>query len=210
MKTLIAVLISLVSIGSSQAQQLFSREGFTGAAVGGILGGVIGHNSGRHTAEGVAIGAGAGLLLGSVIHQANEPTYYSSYGYSYPSYPSYGYSDYSLGYDVYRRPNYAFSGAAVGALGGAIIGHNSGRHAGEGAAIGAGAGFILGSIAEQNARRRAVYYSVPVTQGYYQTSPAYAVPAPSEPVQSQQSVGISYDNRSSSSSMSSANALFGR
>ena len=210
MKTLFAVLISLVSIGSTQAQ-LFSREGFTGAAVGGILGGVIGHNSGRHTAEGVAIGAGAGLLLGSAIHEANEPTYYySSYGYSYPSYPSYGYSDYSLGYDVYRRPNYALSGAALGALGGAIIGHNSGRHAGQGEAIGAGAGFILGSIAEQNARRRAAYYSVPVSQGYYQTSPTYAVPAPSEPAQSQESIGISYYNHSSSSSMSSANALFGR
>lgn len=62
--------------------QLFSREGFNGALLGGLAGGIIGHNSRRHTAEGVAIGAGSGLLLGSLFHDARRELVYSQpYGY---------------------------------------------------------------------------------------------------------------------------------
>jgi hypothetical protein len=106
MKKLLFTLLSFGTICSSQAQ-LFTSEGLTGAAFGGILGSIIGHNSGRHGAEGAAIGAGAGFLLGSLAHQANrESYYYSSYGYADPSYGYYGYrSGYGYpGYYVYRNP----------------------------------------------------------------------------------------------------------
>jgi uncharacterized protein YcfJ len=61
-------------------------------------------------------------------------------------------------------------GAGAGALGGAIIGHNSGRHAGTGAVIGAGAGalggYLIGnemdkSDAEEREQQPKVYETAP-------------------------------------------------
>ncbi len=57
----------------------------------------------------------------------------------------------------------SFTGAAFGALTGAIVGGH--HHAGTGAAIGAGAGFLLGTIAHESNRR---YYE----PGYYGYSAA--------------------------------------
>ncbi|MFA5263685.1 MAG: YMGG-like glycine zipper-containing protein, partial [Opitutaceae bacterium] len=74
------------------------------------------------------------------------------------------------------RPE-AVNGAAVGALAGAIIGHNSGdlHHNGwQGAAIGAGAGMLLGS-AFGDAHRDGIYYRAHVAspRGYGFHGPSY-------------------------------------
>ena len=216
MTTRILAALSLCLTWSANAQ-LITREGLTGALVGGGLGAVIGHNSGHHSGEGAAIGAGAGFVLGSLFHESSRDNY--AYGYSQPAY---GYNTYpgTYSYPVsysYPRPNYAVSGAALGAIGGAIIGHNSGHHSGEGAAIGAGAGFVLGSIAEQNARQREASTSMmTVAPGFYQTYPTetYTPPPQTAPQQTQlsdqvPSVGYT-QSRPKPTSMSSANALFGR
>ena len=147
-----------------QAQWL-GADAFGNALWGGIIGGLLG---GRHHAgEGAAIGAGAGLLLGALSSGArSEPTYYPNYG---PS-PYYGYES----RDYYSRPNYAGSGAVFGGLAGAVIGHNSGHRGLEGAAIGAGAGLLLGSIAENQARREAAAQNRWGTA--VSTAPAHAIP----------------------------------
>ena len=93
MKTKILVALTLCLAWSANAQ-LITREGLTGALVGGGLGAVIGHNSGHHTGEGAAIGAGAGFVLGSLFH---EPARNYAYGYSQPAY---GYNTYP-GYYYY-------------------------------------------------------------------------------------------------------------
>src|SRR5580765_1681350 len=167
MKTKILAALSLCLAWSANAQ-LITGEGLTGAAIGAGLGAVIGHSSGHHSGEGAAIGAGAGFVLGSLFHDPSRDNYaYSQPAYGYNTYP--GYYSYPVSYS-YARPNYVVSGAALGAIGGAIIGHSSGHHSGEGAAIGAGAGFVLGSIAEENARRREMNMMA-VPPGYYQTYP---------------------------------------
>lgn len=61
----------------------------------------------------------------------------------------------------------SLTGGAIGAVAGAIIGHNSGRHGGEGAAIGAGVGLLAGSLVNDSNRRHG--YS---SGGYY-ASPGY-------------------------------------
>jgi YMGG-like Gly-zipper len=82
--------------------QLFSPESVTGAGFGALTGGLIGHGSGHHGWEGAAIGAGAGFLIGSLIHEDRRDRYYYGPGYGYqgpagyyyaPSYtPSYSYA----------------------------------------------------------------------------------------------------------------------
>ncbi|MBM3833262.1 MAG: hypothetical protein FJ403_08315 [Verrucomicrobia bacterium] len=186
--------------------QLFSRESLGGAALGGLAGGIIGHNSGRKTAEGAAIGAGAGLLLGALTHNARRDYYYGAQAPVAPA-PTY--------YHGPVRPNYAITGAALGGLAGGVIGHNHHRQTAEGIAIGAGAGLLLGSIVEQNARRPIQYvqpapaYVVaqpqPVVQSESTTAPA--VPAPTS---APQQVNVINSSAAASSSMSSANSLFGR
>ena len=215
-KLILAGLVAL-SILPAQAQWL-SPDAFGGAVWGGLLGGIIGHNSGRHTGEGIAIGAGAGLLLGALSGAGRgESGYYPNYG-AAPSYgygPSYGYE-----YRDYSRPNYAGSGAVLGGIAGAVIGNNSGHRGLAGAAIGAGAGLVLGSLAEQSARRQEVsraYGSTPVQSTpsyqppapYYSTIPnAPAVPnAPVVPPAPQHSTIV---NPNPASPMSRANSLFGR
>ena len=157
-----------VCLGWRGEAQLFGPESLGGAMIGGLAGGIIGHNSGHRTGEGVAIGAGVGAVVGAIVgserRREEGPVYSSGYGYT----------------TYYDRPNYAVSGAVVGGVAGAVIGNNSGHHTLEGAAIGAGAGLLVGSLAEQEARRREVvvyrpgYYYAPAP-AYY---PAYPVPAP--------------------------------
>jgi outer membrane lipoprotein SlyB len=97
----------------------------------------------------------------------------------------------------------------LGGIAGAIIGHNSGdwHHNGwRGAAIGASAGYLLGSIAEQNARNQEA-----ATQVAMQTVPVQTVQtqlAASAPAA--QPVTIINNYYSSPSPMAAANGLFGR
>lgn len=227
-KTILSLMAAVVAL-PLQAQ-LFSSESLGGALLGGIAGGVIGHNNNRHTAEGIAIGAGSGLVLGSLFGQARqnqayyntqvpEPAYYPTARYGYHGDPyyspatSYGHSPsyYSSG----RRPNYALGGAALGALGGAVIGHNHHRQTAEGAAIGAAAGLVLGGIAERNARQREAHYArptyaAPASPGYF--APQFQTQA--APVQQQpatQNITIINNNYyGSGSPMTGVNNLFGR
>jgi uncharacterized protein YcfJ len=186
--------------------QLFSSESMGAAMLGGLAGGIIGHNNGRKTAEGIGIGAGAGLLLGALAHQSRTDRGYSApyYVSSAPGYPA------TVVYAT-PRPNYAMTGVALGGVAGGIIGHNNGRRTAEGIAIGAGAGLLLGGFAEGEARRRESYMQaapVYVAAPMMESSENMAVPAtaPSEAPQSS-SVNKVY---SAPSSMSGANALFGR
>jgi outer membrane lipoprotein SlyB len=140
--------------------------------------------------------------------------FYASY---YPYYSSSIYLDRSsYDYPVYvddyetARPNYAASGAVFGALAGAVIGNNSGdlRHNGwRGAGLGAAAGYLIGSIAENNARRREAILTAQAQQDAATTA---AVSAPAEPTTRAPSVTASEPRPSTASSMSSANSLFGR
>jgi hypothetical protein len=115
------------------------------------------------------------------------------------------------------------TGAAVGGILGGVIGHNSGRHGGEGAAIGAGLGFLFGNLAHHS-RQRAYYRSDYPAYGYgyydsdygYGYRPRYYTryQAVTHTQPAQQQVTVNNHNYTQpstpSSSMSSANALFGR
>jgi hypothetical protein len=90
MRKLLILALGLASVGPSRAQ-LFSHESVTGAGFGALAGGIIGHNSGHYGWEGAAIGAGAGFLLGSLIHEdrVRDRYYYSpSYMYQPMGYPT--------------------------------------------------------------------------------------------------------------------------
>lgn len=156
MKKTLGMLIVVLALPSARAQ-LFSPESLHGAFWGAMIGGAVG--SDRHcgwSGDGAAIGAGIGFALGAVAGESRRQQYYQNAD-AYPPSP-YGYR-YANEHaptvaTTPTRPNYAVSGALVGAASGALIGGGASGHPGYGAAIGAGAGLILGSIAEHNARRR--------------------------------------------------------
>ena len=186
--------------------QIFGPESLTGAALGGIAGAVIGHNSGRHGGEGAAIGAGVGLVPGALAGEERRREA-ADYG---PS-PVY--------IEPAPRPNYVVGGAVLGGVAGAVIGHNNGRHAAEGAAIGVASGLVLGTLAEQSARRAEAYRTPAVVVS---TAPAPAVvpvssasQAPAEiqpppPIIRSTWQSQAQSPEQSSSSMAPANGLFGR
>jgi outer membrane lipoprotein SlyB len=221
MKTLLVSGLALLTATALPAQ-IIRPEAVNGAVLGGIAGAVIGNNSGdlHHNAwRGAAYGAGAGLILGSVIGEANEQRYGHqvpvpprprTYVYrEAPGYysPNVVYTDADYGYSSYavedERPNYAGRGLLLGGIAGAIIGNNSGdlhHNAWRGAAYGAAAGYILGSIAENNARRR----EAALTRVVVNPAPVtYAAPAPAAPV-------VATPPPAPPSPMASANSLFGR
>lgn len=228
--------VLLVGLAMSSQAQFFNNNTLGGALLGGIAGGVIGHNNNRQTAEGVAIGAGAGLLLGALANEAQQGYYgrtqvprptYSGYGMgysSYPVHPGYGYGcvpQSGFSYSRFSRPNYTWSGAALGGLAGGIIGHNSGRRTAEGIAIGAGTGLLLGHLADRSVQRRSWAQPTPVVVNPPMISPVQpaTVFAPSftsptvRPTTSTPQVGnvtIINNYYGNSSSMGSANSLFGR
>lgn len=73
MKTALFLSLAVVTFVPARAQ-ILRPEAVNGAVWGGIAGAVIGHNSGdlRHNAwKGAAIGAGAGLILGEMVGNAN-------------------------------------------------------------------------------------------------------------------------------------------
>jgi uncharacterized protein YcfJ len=194
--------------------QFLSSEAFGGAALGGLAGGIIGHNNGNHTAEGIGIGAGAGLLLGAIVHNEREDRYYRTpgpyYGYSRTYYgPGYGYS---TTYYAPSRPNYAITGAAMGGVAGGIIGHNQHGHTLEGVAIGAGAGLVLGAVAEQHARPRVRVQYVQASGYYVMPTTVMAAPATAAPVDSQAIAPAvaAAPVVTTPTPLGSANGLFGR
>jgi hypothetical protein len=203
MKTPIFLALALLAAVPGRAQ-IFGPNATSGLLLGGLAGGIIGHNDHNQTGRGIAIGAASGLILGSIVDQANYDSYQRTEVsgpdyYGYRQAPAYYYADTDYDYG-YTRPNYAVSGALLGGLAGGIIGYNNHFQTGRGILIGAASGLILGSIAEHAARERglaagrtAVVYS-PVEQApapVAQEPQAQAAPAPATP-------------------MSSANSLFGR
>lgn len=196
MKSILLAGVIVGTVFPTQAQ-LFSREALGGAALGGLAGGIIGHNSGRHTGEGIAIGAGVGLLLGALTADARRDRY------DYYASPRQGY---------YERPNYAVAGTVLGGIAGGVIGHNSHGRTGAGIAIGAGAGLLLGAVAESEARRHEAIRTtlqptyVVMTQPATVLSSTTLTQAPSEQTATQTVLSTTEPR----STMSSANALFGR
>lgn len=186
-QVIFAALMTATTLSTAQAQ-LFSPESLGGAVVGGIAGGLIGGHG--HRGEGIAIGAGAGLLMGALA---------SSYERRYdgPYAPEY-----------YSRPNYAVTGAVLGGVAGGVIGAGS-HHTGAGIAIGAGAGLLLGSVAEQEARRRAALTPVYYPQQTYVITTAPATVLTTTPTVSQVPQNDTVA-AAPASAMSSANSLFGR
>ena len=218
MKTTLLLGLALVTLAPAHAQ-IFRPSAVNGAVIGGLAGAVIGNNSGslHHNAwRGAAIGATTGLLIGAAIDDSrgrrgwHPHTHYRSrpdvYVYRRDpfSYRTYRHRGNGPGYYYYSaRPDYRASSVFFGGATGAIIGHNSrGLHhnAWRGAAWGAGLGYVFGSIAERNARSRAVI----------ETSPAMAIPSPAPAVQPQQVTIINNYYNAPASPMSSANGLFGR
>jgi hypothetical protein len=142
--------------------------------------------------------------------------YRSGFGdYGYRGYAGYvGYYDYGLNYcstlsnygGYTGAGSYAADGLWLGALAGAIIGHNSGdlRHNGwRGAAWGAGIGWLLGSVADAN--RTPVTYAQPAiyAQPVGISVPAAVAPAPSF-------AGFIPPVAMAVTPMTAANGLFGR
>lgn len=216
MKTTFALALAVVAFAPVQAQTL-RPEIVTGTLLGGAAGAIIGHNSGdlHHNGwRGAAIGAGAGLLLGSMAAQAND-RYYSTQvpvpdaprTYVYREAPVY-YQEPTFATRASERGDYRTNGLLLGALAGGIIGHNSGdlRHNGwRGAAIGAGVGYLLGAVAENNARKREALEAKAVVA---QPAPVYTAPAANE--SDAAAVTVPTAAPSTASSMSAANSLFGR
>ena len=162
MKLWWASLTVVLALHSASAQ-LFSPASLQFGLLGAFIGGAAG--DGRHcgwSGDGAAIGAGVGLVAGALISESRRQQYYNS-PYDYPP-PAYSY------YEPVR-PNYAVSGALLGAASGALIGEGTSRQPGRGAAIGAAAGLVLGSVAESQARQREAASVIP---GYPAPVPAVA------------------------------------
>jgi hypothetical protein len=174
MKTLLLSGLALLAVSSARAD--FFRSGRDRDR---------GHR--HHPAVRVSIG---------VPHRVAADYDYSGYA------GTYHYCSTLSNYEAYRRTrSYATNGLWLGALTGAIIGHNSGsfHHNGwRGAAWGAGVGLLLGSIAE--ADRPAVSYvsAQPVT--------AVAPPQAAAPVAYVQPAPVA----APATPMTAANGLFGR
>lgn len=125
-------------------------------------------------------------------------------------YPACNYDYYDYGY---YRPSYAVGGTLSGALIGGVIGNGIHHQGWQGAGIGAAAGLVLGGLAEVNARsyERAADAAPRVS---YSDSPPAAIAnapsvnnAPTVPDAPRAQSAVAYPP---ASSMSGANALFGR
>lgn len=198
-----------------------------GAAAGALLGSLADHRDGDWGRGGVDLRVGydyrpgypdrrlhgrgyrGGLRQNPVLYSGwrHYPTVYSRGGYGRRGgwgdcldfrldvplngcdYPDYGYGSWGA------------RGAVLGGIAGAVIGHNDGRHGWEGAAYGLGAGWIIGSIADREAREREA------------AAVAACRPRAEEPVRQQvapQQVTIINNYSNTASAMTAANGLFGR
>jgi uncharacterized protein YcfJ len=205
--------LAMILAVTSVRGQIFSNESLTGALMGGIIGGVIGHNHHRQTAEGAAIGAGAGWLLGTIVHNQKELSRQEN-SYYQPTTTTYSYQPvYTTTYTTttYTRPNYAIGGVILGGIVGGVIGHNHHRQTAEGIAIGAASGLVLGTLAEQNARLKERNVLVTQPQTVYYPVVQTNMVVVQQPVQQQITTPVQQTvTPQQSSPMSSANSLFGR
>jgi hypothetical protein len=180
-KSILALaLASSVSLGACATNPQTAGNVAEGAAYGagaGVVAGAV--IPGVSVIEGAAVGAAIGGLAGGVWADNNNDGYVDGYvqnGQYYAGQPQ--------GYDptLRRVATGALGGAALGAVGGALI---PGLSTLEGAVIGAAVGGIAGAIwADRDNDGRADGY---VYNGqYYQGSPTTAAPAPtySAPVRS--------------------------
>lgn len=211
MKTTATLLaLSLAAAAVPARAQLFRPEAVTGAVLGGVVGAAIGHNDGRHGWEGAAYGAAAGALIGTIVGESREHTAHRATQVPVYRKPYYVRDRHRPHFPALRsvqrhpvairpRPSVYVSyrhvrtGVLLGGIAGAIIGHNDGRHGWEGAAYGVGAGYLLGSIADRQARERAELRAI---------APA---PAPQ-----QVTIINHYYGTAPSTPLAAANGLFGR
>jgi len=206
MKIYFCLALALLAVAPARAQ-IFGPNATGGALLGGLAGGIIGYNNHNQTGRGIAIGAASGLLLGSIVDQANySSSQRTQVPVPSPCYiirpaPAYYYSNYA-GYG-YAPPNYTASGALLGGLAGGIIGYNDHHQTGRGILIGTASGLLLGSIADQAARERETAAAPVVVT----TAPA---PQPAPPPQNAPAPVPAASSAAPASSMSSANSLFGR
>jgi hypothetical protein len=142
-----------------------------GAVAGAVVGAVV---PGVNVIEGAAVGAAIGGLAGAVWSDQNNDGYVDGYvqnGQYYSGTPQ--------GYDptLHRVATGALGGAALGAVGGALI---PGVSVLEGAVIGAAVGGLAGAIwADRDNDGRVDGY---VYNGqYYQGGPSSTAPAPMAP-----------------------------
>jgi len=225
MKTTVTLLALSLAAALPARAQLFRPEAVTGAVLGGVAGAVIGHNDGRHGWEGAAYGAAAGALIGTIVgesrdHAAHRATQVPVPVYRHSYYTRYHHRPYRPHFPapryVYRHPvvvhprpyvyvprRHVRTGVLLGGIAGAIIGHNDGRHGWEGAAYGIGAGYLLGSIADRQARERAEALELAELRA------AAATPAPA-PAPQQVTIINNYYGATPSAPMAAANGLFGR
>jgi uncharacterized protein YcfJ len=209
MRTTVTFVLAGLALAPVQAQ-IFRPEAARATVLGAVAGAIIGNNSGslNHNAwQGAAIGAGTGLILGSIAGDAREGRTWRNTQVPVPAAPRYLVRAVPAGYSYApaERPDYSALGTFLGGIAGAIIGHNSGdlRHNGwRGAALGATAGYVLGSIAEQNARtREAVALAESQSSANVALTTASAAPQPVTAINP-------YPARPSP--MAAANDLFGR
>jgi uncharacterized membrane protein len=206
MKTTVTLALAVLALAPAQAQ-IFRPEAAGATVLGALAGAIIGHNSGslNHNAwQGAALGAGTGLILGSIAGDARA---WRNTQVPVPAAPRYFVRAAPAGYSYAPsgRPDYSAVGTFLGGIAGAIIGHNSGdlHHNGwRGAALGATAGYVLGRIAEQNARaQEAVALAESQSPAIVAIPPAPAAPQP---------VTIINNYPARPSPMAAANGLFGR
>ena len=166
----IALASSVALAGCASTPQ--SGDIAQGAAIGGAAGVAAGAViPGVSLIEGAAVGAAIGGLAGAVWSDSNNDGYVDGYNYN-----GQYYAGTPQGYDptLRRVATGAMGGAALGAVGGAVI---PGLSVLEGAVIGAAVGGLAGAIwADQNNDGRVDGY---VYNGqYYQGAPASTAPAP--------------------------------
>ena len=166
----IALASSVALAGCASTPQ--SGDIAQGAAIGGAAGVAAGAViPGVSLIEGAAVGAAIGGLAGAVWSDSNNDGYVDGYNYN-----GQYYAGTPQGYDptLRRVATGAMGGAALGAVGGAVI---PGLSVLEGAVIGAAVGGLAGAIwADQNNDGRVDGY---VYNGqYYQGAPAGTAPAP--------------------------------
>ena len=172
-KILALALASSVTLGACAANRTNGdiAQGAAAGAVGGaVLGAVV---PGVSTIEGAAVGAAIGGLAGAVWSDQNNDGYVDGYvqnGQYYSGTPQ--------GYDptLHRVATGALGGAALGAVGGALI---PGVSVLEGAVIGAAVGGLAGAIwADRDNDGRVDGY---VYNGQYYAGGPSSAPAPMAP-----------------------------
>jgi YMGG-like Gly-zipper len=242
MKTFLSLGLAVLALVPARAQ-IFRPEAVNGALLGGIAGAVMGNNSGSlgHNAwKGAAIGAGAGLLIGAAVGDANDgrtrvaPAPRDLYVLRQSAAPVVygGYSSgrhghvYDRGYARYGyERNYGYDGFGYGGYYGG--GYGSGSGAAQGVLLGGLAGGIIGHNSGEfrhNGWRGAAWGAGigwllgSIADGYrqpviYDSPPVVYHPAPAAQPPAAPAPPVTIINNyynAPATPMSSANGLFGR